>query len=130
MPKSRADVRLVLSPELQRAPVLDRMCSHFVLTLTMRDAGRFNLRRDWSNLLALTGRHLVWPATVLARLRAFLQSRQLMFDDLGHRLTIYGMESDHLFQIISTQYCTENCSLRMATLEDVFLRVTGRQLRD
>jgi SpoVK/Ycf46/Vps4 family AAA+-type ATPase len=75
MPKSRADVRLVLSPELQRAPVLDRMCSHFVLTLTMRDAGRFNLRRDWSNLLALTGRHLVWPATVLARLRAFLQSR-------------------------------------------------------
>ncbi len=75
MPKSRADVRLVLSPGLQHAPVLDRMCSQFVLTLTMRHAARFNLRRDWNSLLSLTGQHLVWPATVLARLREFLQSR-------------------------------------------------------
>ena len=73
--KSRADLRLVPSPELKDAPVLDRMCSHFVLTLTMRHVARFNLRRDWNSLLALTGRHLVWPATVLARIRLFLQAR-------------------------------------------------------
>ena len=29
--------------------------------------GRFNLRRDWSSLLSLVGRHLVWPQPVLAR---------------------------------------------------------------
>ena len=73
--KSRADVRLVPSPELKDAPVLDRMCSHFVLTLTMRHVARFNLRRDWNSLLSLTGRHLVWPATVLARVRSFLVLR-------------------------------------------------------
>lgn len=72
---SAADARGLLSPGLERAPVLDRMCSHFVLTLTTRHAARFNLRRDWNNLLALTGRHLVWPAPVLARLRAFLAQR-------------------------------------------------------
>ena len=75
MVKSRAEVRLVLSPELAEAPVLDRMCSHFVLTLTMRHVARFNLRRDWGSLLALTGRHLVWPATVLTRMRGFLEAR-------------------------------------------------------
>ncbi|MCW5667876.1 MAG: AAA family ATPase [Piscinibacter sp.] len=67
--------RPVLSPGLLEAPVLDRMCSHFVLALTMRNVARFNPRRDWNSLLALTGKHLVWPATVLARLRAFLANR-------------------------------------------------------
>lgn len=69
------DARLVLSPGLAQAPVLDRMCTQFVLALTTRHAGRFNLRRDWNSLLALTGKHLVWPAPVFARLRAFLNQR-------------------------------------------------------
>jgi hypothetical protein len=73
--RSRVAAPVVLSPSLREAPVLDRMCSQFVLALTLRHAGRFNLRRDWSNLLALTGRHLVWPASVLKRLREFLERR-------------------------------------------------------
>ena len=75
MVKSLSDARVVLSPGLKEAPVLDRMCSQFVLTLTMRHVGRFNLRRDWNSLLSLTGRHLVWPVTVLARFREFLNGR-------------------------------------------------------
>jgi SpoVK/Ycf46/Vps4 family AAA+-type ATPase len=72
---SSPDARVVLSPGLKEAPVLDRMCSQFVLTLTVRHAGRFNLRRDWNSLLSLTGKHLVWPTTVLTRLRGFLENR-------------------------------------------------------
>jgi SpoVK/Ycf46/Vps4 family AAA+-type ATPase len=75
MGKSASELRAVLSPGLRDAPVLDRMCSHFVLTLTLRHAARFNVRRDWNSLLGLAGRHLVWPAAVLARLRAFLNLR-------------------------------------------------------
>jgi len=75
MARMAAEMRQVLSPGLAEAPVLDVLCSHFVLTLTLRQAGRFNLRRDWNSLLALTGRHLVWPHAVLARLRGFLQQR-------------------------------------------------------
>lgn len=70
-----ADGRWVLSPGLQEAPVMDVLCSHFVLTLTLHQAGRFNLRRDWGSLLSLVGRHLVWPLPVLARVRAFLGKR-------------------------------------------------------
>ena len=54
---------------------MDTLCSHFVLTLTLRQAGRFNLRRDCNNLLALTARHLAWPPAVLARLRRYLALR-------------------------------------------------------
>ena len=75
MARGQGGARWVLSPGLEDAPVLDRLCSHFVLTLTLRQAGRFNLRRDCNSLLALTGRHLVWPPAVLARLRAYLQLR-------------------------------------------------------
>jgi len=75
MVKSHVDARMLLSPGLKEAPVLDRMCTQFVLTLTMHNAGRFNLRRDWNSLLSLTGKHLVWPASVLARLRVFLNAR-------------------------------------------------------
>jgi len=75
MPRLSSRSDIVLSPGLQQAPVLDRMCSHFVLALTMKHVGRFNLRRDWNSLLSLTGKHLVWPASVLGRLRAFLARR-------------------------------------------------------
>ena len=75
MAKSQSDARMLLSPGLKDAPVLDRMCSQFVLTLTTHNAGRFNLRRDWNSLLSLTGKHLVWPSSVLARLREFLNKR-------------------------------------------------------
>lgn len=75
MPRAPADTRVVLSPTLAQAPVLDLLCAHFVLTLTLRQAGRFNLRRDWNSLLSLVGPHLVWPQPVLGRVRAFLARR-------------------------------------------------------
>jgi SpoVK/Ycf46/Vps4 family AAA+-type ATPase len=73
-PRSGAG-RHLLSPGLAEAPVLDTLCTHFVLTLTLRQAARFNLRRDWNSVLSLVGRHLVWPAEVLARVRGFLNQR-------------------------------------------------------
>lgn len=65
----------LLSPGLKEAPVLDLMCSHFVLTLAARQGAKFNVRRDLMSLLALSGRHLVWPLPALQRLREFLGRR-------------------------------------------------------
>jgi SpoVK/Ycf46/Vps4 family AAA+-type ATPase len=66
---------LLLSPGLKEAPVLDLMCSHFVLTLAARQGAKFNVRRDLNSLLSLSGRHLVWPLPALQRLREFLGRR-------------------------------------------------------
>ncbi len=68
--------RMVLpSPGLKDAPVLDLMCSHFVLTLAARRGSSFNVRRDLNNVVTLTGRHFVWPVPVLGRVREFLGRR-------------------------------------------------------
>ncbi len=66
---------LLASPGLREAPVLDLMCSHFVLTLVSRMGGAFSARRDLHGVIELAGRHLVWPLPVLQRLRDYLARR-------------------------------------------------------
>jgi len=66
---------LLASPGLREAPVLDLMCSHFVLTLASRMGGAFSARRDLHGVIELAGRHLVWPLPVLQRLRDYLARR-------------------------------------------------------
>jgi hypothetical protein len=66
---------LLASPGLHEAPVLDLMCSHLVLTLTTRPRAAFNVRRDLKGIVGLAARHLVWPNSMLLRLRAFLSNR-------------------------------------------------------
>src|SRR5262249_32866954 len=75
MVKRLADAKVIPSPGLEEAAVLVGMCSQSVLTLTVKHAGRFNLRRDFNGLLSFTGRHLVWPMRVLSRLRGYLRQR-------------------------------------------------------
>jgi SpoVK/Ycf46/Vps4 family AAA+-type ATPase len=73
--KRSVEVQVLPSPGLKEAPVLDLMCSHFVLTLAAKQGSKFNVRRDLNGLLSLAGRHLVWPAPALGRLREFLGRR-------------------------------------------------------
>ena len=68
-------LQVLPSPGLADAPVLDLMCSHFVLSLAARQGAKFNVRRDINSLLSLSGRHLVWPLPALQRLREFLGRR-------------------------------------------------------
>ncbi len=75
MVKRSLDLQVLPSPGLKDAPVLDLMCSHFVLTLAAKQGAKFNVRRDLNGLLSLAGRHLAWPAPVLTRLREFLTRR-------------------------------------------------------
>jgi len=75
MVKRSVDAQVLPSPGLKGAPVLDLMCSHFVLTLAAKQGSKFNVRRDLNGLLSLSGRHLVWPTPTLARVREFLGRR-------------------------------------------------------
>jgi lipooligosaccharide transport system ATP-binding protein len=76
------------------------------------------------------GRDVIEASSPGEELRAFVRARNLAHDDLGHRLIIYGQEGDDLFQTVGERFCREDCVLRMATIEDVFLRLTGRELRE
>ena len=75
------------------------------------------------------GRDIIEVAEPDAKLRSFVKERNLRHDDLGHRLLIYCGERDQLYREVS-DYCRDGCTLRTATLEDVFLKLTGRDLRE
>ena len=49
--------RVFVPHELRQAPVLDLMCSHFVLTLASRQGTGFTARRDFNGVVGLAGRH-------------------------------------------------------------------------
>ncbi len=62
--------------------------------------------------------------------REHVKSLGFMHDNLDHRIIIFGREGDQLFERIGAEHCSDRCIRRMATLEDVFLRLTGRELRE
>ncbi len=62
--------------------------------------------------------------------REYVSSLGFLHDNLDHRIIIYGREDERLFERIGEERCADKCIRRMATLEDVFLRLTGRELRE
>jgi lipooligosaccharide transport system ATP-binding protein len=76
------------------------------------------------------GRHVVETDEVCDGLRTYVASRGLESEDLGHRMVIYCREEEALYREISERFCPDSCVLRMGTLEDVFLKLTGRDLRE
>ena len=62
-------------------------------------------------------------------LKAYLQHHGVKVDDLGERMIIYAPRGD-LENEIRTRFCVESCLFRAGNLEDVFLRLTGRELRE
>jgi len=63
-------------------------------------------------------------------LREFVRTHELACDDLGTRVIVYMPETSDLHQVIRERYCGKRCTFRASTLEDVFLRLTGRELRE
>lgn len=62
-------------------------------------------------------------------LRSFLRDKGISHDDLGERVIVYNGDPA-LGERIRQEFCMERCIFRAATLEDVFLRLTGRDLRE
>lgn len=60
----------------------------------------------------------------------YLKTHQVNYDDLGQRLIIYTEPHSELESEIRKTYCMETCLFRSGNLEDVFLRLTGRELRE
>lgn len=65
-----------------------------------------------------------------ATLAEFLRSEGIAYEDLGYRLVIYSSGGSSLYQQICSRFSGGVSSLRQGTLEDLFLRLTGRNLRD
>jgi lipooligosaccharide transport system ATP-binding protein len=104
-----------------------RLCDRLVIM----DHGRILVEGRPADLIREhVGHDVIEVDEPCEELRAFIKSLHIESEDLGHRLIIYGQGRDELFHEIGKKFCKEGCLLRMATLEDVFLRLTGRDLRE
>jgi lipooligosaccharide transport system ATP-binding protein len=63
-------------------------------------------------------------------LRDYIAQNDVACDDLGRKIIVYTTEEAELNAIIRDRFCTARCTFRRSTLEDVFLRLTGRELRE
>jgi lipooligosaccharide transport system ATP-binding protein len=63
-------------------------------------------------------------------LRKYVKEHAVESDDLGERLIIYAEPRGELESRIREDFCLESCRFRAGNLEDVFLRLTGRELRE
>ena len=106
----------------------NRLCDR----LLVLDHGRIIEEGTPAGLVARhVGREVVEVAAPTVELRRLLGEQAADFDDLGARLIVYNQKDDKLFMQLVREHCREGaCTLRPATLEDVFLRLTGRELRE
>ena len=104
-----------------------RLCDRLIIM----DHGRILVEGRPQDLIRdHAGKDIIEVGDPGEELRAFVRDRGLRHDDLGHRIIIYCDERDQLYREVSEHYCRDGCILRTATLEDVFLKLTGRELRE
>lgn len=105
--------------------------SHLCDRLIIIDHGEILVQGKPSSLVKeYAGRDVLEILNPSEELRAFVRSEPYTHDNLERRIIIYGQEGEQLFEKIGRRFCREDCIRRMAKLEDVFLRLTGRGLRE
>lgn len=104
-----------------------RLCDRLIIV----DRGRLLVEGKPAELVRRhVGRHVIEIADPAEGLPAFLREREVLFENIGHRLIVDLEDGTALYREISERFCDGGCIMRMATLEDVFLRLTGRELRE
>jgi lipooligosaccharide transport system ATP-binding protein len=104
-----------------------RLCDRLIIM----DHGRILVEGRPADLIRqYVGHDVIEVSEPGTALRDYVRTRGLQHEDFGHRMIIHDNNRNDLYREISKYYCQEGCILRMATLEDVFLKLTGRELRE
>ena len=104
-----------------------RLCDRVMIM----DHGRILVEGEPAALIrSHVGHDIIEVADPSDDIRAYIRDRNMQHEDLGHRMIIHVEEGNNMFHEISRFCGKEGCIMRMATLEDVFLKLTGRDLRE
>ncbi len=104
-----------------------RLCDRLVII----DHGKILVQGHPADLVKEhVGRDVVEVRDPGEEIRGLVRDLGLRHEDLERRMIIYGSEEDRLFDRFTPLMCGGSCQLRTATLEDVFLVLTGRELRE
>jgi lipooligosaccharide transport system ATP-binding protein len=104
-----------------------RLCDRLVIV----DHGRILVEGSPADLiLKHAGRSVIEIGGPDQTLREYLKANQIAHDDLEQRIILYTPDGTELSSAVRANFCHEKCTFRNGTLEDVFLRLTGRELRE
>jgi len=105
----------------------ERLCDRLVIV----DHGRILVEGKPTALVRERVGHTVLEiAEPDQEVRDFLARESCRVEDLGSRLLVYLDHGDELFLKLTREVRAEGCMLRPAGLEDLFLKLTGRELRE
>ncbi|MEN8686349.1 MAG: ATP-binding cassette domain-containing protein [Desulfuromonadales bacterium] len=105
----------------------ERLCDRLVIV----DHGRILVEGQPRALVREHVGHTVLEiADPDAAVREFLSGQSCRMEDLDRRLLVYLDDGDELFLKLTREVRAEGCTLRPASLEDLFLKLTGRELRE
>ena len=105
----------------------ERLCDRLVIV----DHGRILVEGQPRALVREHVGHTVLEiADPDAAVRDVLSSKTCRVEDLDRRLLFYLDDGDDLFLELTREVRAEGCTLRPASLEDLFLKLTGRELRE
>ena len=105
----------------------ERLCDRLVIV----DQGRILIEGKPRELIHREiGRDVLEISDPDEQIRRFLQERNCRVEELDKRLMVYLDNGDELFLRLTRDIRAEGCTLRPASLEDLFLKLTGRELRE
>jgi lipooligosaccharide transport system ATP-binding protein len=103
------------------------LCDRLIIV----DHGKILVEGRPRDLIAkYVGNKVIENSPVCPELRDYVIASALDHEDLGHRMLIYCKDNEAIYDEITRLYCHDNCILRVGSLEDVFLKLTGRELRE
>jgi lipooligosaccharide transport system ATP-binding protein len=76
------------------------------------------------------GRNVIEVFEPDPELQRFVKDNAVEHEELTDRWILYTPEGSDLNGTIRSRFCVRRCTYRNSTLEDVFLRLTGRELRE
>ena len=104
-----------------------RLCDRLIIV----DKGRLIVEGRPEELISRhVGRHVLEIADHNEDIRELLRKRNLSFESVGRRMIVSLEDGEELCGRINEAFPDVGCIMRMANLEDVFLRLTGRELRE
>lgn len=105
----------------------ERLCDRLIIM----DNGKILVEGAPAGLIRqYAGRNIIEFSNPLEEARRYLEENRIAHEDLGSRMIAYFESRDDQYRTVRDDFCKEGCIIRLATLEDVFLKLTGRALRD
>jgi lipooligosaccharide transport system ATP-binding protein len=104
-----------------------RLCDRLIIV----DHGRILIEGKPRELIAsVVGSEVIEIPDPGEALLAFVRKKGADHERFGQRLILYSRDRNAFYHEVDDRFCGPGCVQRGATLEDVFLRLTGRELRE